>query len=358
MITSSTFRRSLTVVIAMAAMVMPCLAQVAVPAPTGTTVSFPEKLTFSGYVQGRYTDNLGDLSSPTGSRIPSAFDAKRAYASLRADINQHISATVMAALAQSPTSTFNLLEAYGEYRFNPTVSTRLGLSRIPFGYELPLSSASLITLERSQVTQVLLYDFEFDRGFFAYYNPINPKVSLALGLVNGSTNIVNNVKAPDQTTRKNFVGRLGYSLPWGKIGVSTYQGTDPDGVVMDRNGADLELAYGGFTLLSEALVARGVVADTATDGTTPIVFTSTNAKARGAYATLAYLCPITQLQPYVRLDTFDPHEDTDHNFSRATGGINYLMKNNSKVTLEYQTIDNQANLAQHRSFSTQYQVCF
>ena len=219
-------------------------------------MSAPVKYFFTGYVQGRFSETFGEVGVGSAAvEVPDTFEIRRAYIMLKATVDEHIGATVLVNAFNTnrlPTgevvgNDLNLLEAYGEYTAKP-FSGRLGLSRIPFGYEVPLSSASLITLERSLILQDLVFPFAFDRGIFGYYQ--QPQgLGVALAVTNGRT--VN--AAIDNNDRKNVIGRISYALKNnGTIGLSRYQGDNPNtGATLDVNDLDIVYNFGPLLVLSE-----------------------------------------------------------------------------------------------------------
>jgi len=242
-----------------------------------------------------------------------------------------------AAILFNGVPSTSLLEAYGDYTVKP-FSTRLGLSRIPFGYEVPLSSSRLITLERSKVATDLLVPFTFDKGLFWYYQP-GQGPNLALALTNGTPPNV----PTDTNERKDFIGRLSHAIPGGEIGLSMYQGNNPtNNQTMDRTGIDLETKQGPVTLLSEVIAGR--------DGTTDSL---------GGYVTLAYQKDGTPSQPYIRFDTFDRDDAVpDDVYNRVTVGYNHYLATGTRVTLEYESINDEQEPDLNGRITTQYQVSF
>lgn len=322
---------------------LPTFADTTAPTPT---IPQPVKYTVNGYVQGRYTDDFGQ-GSKNGS-----FDVTRAYINLRADVNQHISAVMMV----SGTPKVGVKEAYGEYAFNPSVKARLGLSRIPFGYEVQVSSSRLITLERSQaVSELLAKEFTFDRGLYAYYTPKSSPLSLSAGITNGN---FTDAKSADDTlfprdtnNTKNIVARVGYAIPGGQVGVSAYIGKHPNGETMDRYDAELEATWGALTVQSEVITGKG-------SSLTPSTYSGDH-HALGGYAILAYRKPGTQGQPYIRAEAYDPDTDSgDNSYKSATVGYNHYLTDNSKLTLEYRAINDNLHPHAHGTLGAQYQVSF
>lgn len=299
------------------------LAVLALPA-----LAAPAIFAFNGYVQGRFSETIG---APT----PDSFEAKRAYVALRATIDPNYSAYLLV----SGFNTVSVLEAYAEYTDAP-FSARLGLSRVPFGYEIPLSSSRLITLERSEVIQDLVYPYTFDRGVFAYYQPKSGFTG-ALALTNGEP-----VGIPrDDEENKTLIARLGHAIPGGQLGASIYNGREPGaGVTADLElvGVDAQWASGPFTVLSEYVTGSRGTAD-----------------PNGGYLTVAYRQADSRLQPYLRYDSYDRDSNLpNRDFTRYTTGVNYFPNPATRLTLEYETFDDDLNAALEGRITAQAQVSF
>lgn len=300
----------------------------------------PVKWTIAGYVQGRYTNVLGETPGvPDPVDQTDNFDIKRAYLVLRVAVDEHTGAFLMAN-GYNQNKAIELLEAYGFYTDGP-YTAQLGLARIPFGYESPLSSAGLITLERSQVIQTNIYPFGFDRGVFGYYTPAKG-LRAAAAVTNGS--LIN--VSTDNNEGKNFIGHLGYPVPNGMIGASYYTGNKPGGTPdqqLRATGVDLQWKPGPFTVISEYLVGENAGAD-----------------FRGYYVTVGYRKAGSATQPYIRYDVYDPDTDVaaDNDFSRVTLGANHFLNAKTRVTLEYEAINDDLQPDLDGRVAFQYQVSF
>ena len=334
--------------------VLPALSQAPAPAsapeaaPTVTTVNKNVQWIWTGYVQGRFTDSVVKTATGTGASDAN-FSLPRAYLYLDAVVNPKIDGIFNLSLAPcKPANYPYLLEGYAQYTFDAakTCKVRLGESRIPYGYETPLSSAALITLERSQAQSSLLYTYyTFDRGLFGYFKKAMPAgyaitgFNLSAAVTNGttcypSTSSPLNLNAgtstsylPDPNGDKNVIARAGCSFTGGEIGASIYSGTSPlTNATMNRLGYDLKYANHGFTLLSEGIWGKDAYIHTS-----------------GLYATLAYQQAGAKGQPYIRLDTYKPDDSVNNNlYARATVGFNYFLTPLTRLTAEVQAIDNQA----------------
>ena len=302
-------------------------------------------LTTIGYLQGRFEDNLNGPKTNT-------FDIKRAALYMRAMVSDKVGATVF--VANNPgTGNVEFQHAYVNYD-SGVVEGRLGLSPVPFGYENPVTSCRLVTLERSEVSRALFGPYALDRGAFAFYAP-KTGFNYSLSVVNGTAYTTQT----DPNNKKNLAGRVGYAIPGGEVGASIYEGTAPSAAAgaaanatanMQRYGLDLITVRGPYTVVSELIDGRG-----------DIVKGVSSTDALGGYLTVAYRIPGTASQPYVRYDAFNPTVHTPGNyFQRATLGYSYFLNPTSKLSAEYQLMKgnmyNKPNIP--NAFGLQYQVIF
>ncbi|HEY3376916.1 MAG TPA: hypothetical protein VGL77_05415, partial [Armatimonadota bacterium] len=178
--------------------------------------------------------------------------------------------------------------------------------------------------------------------------PVGKPFTVSAGITNGS---FLDTQA-DENSHKNFVGRVGYNLLGGQIGASVYRGHSPNGLVMNRTGLDLEINRGPLLIQGEAAQGYGRMS-------TATVPTFVNAESRGAYLTFAYQKAGSPRQPYLRLDTYDPDVDSaNDNYRRATVGYNYYLTGNTKLTVEYQAIQDELRPNVDGNIGAQYQVSF
>lgn len=151
----------------------------------------------------------------------------------------------------------------------------VGVADVPFGYENPSSTPSMVFMERSQIVRTTLPGKK-DLGAFLYVRWLALRVSAAV--VNGQfvdPAYGNN----DPTTPKNVMARAGVDLGWMRAGISGYVGEalfpDPAGtpdvtVRGDRNRygadfgvtADLIPRIGSSTLMLELIQSRDLETDT------------------------------------------------------------------------------------------------
>jgi len=310
--------------------------------------SAPMKWTLGGYLQARFTEDFGSIDYPAAADNPSTFTALRPSILLRAFDDEHL---FLQLFLQAPrgSSSPEFMHAFAEYRAAP-YAARAGLFPAPFGYENPLSSAGLITTERSQASQELIGALANDRGIYVHYMPgPEGKFNAALALVNGQPYNVSH----DTNNAKNLVARVGYYLPGGEVGVSAISGKGREAIdpgTFNRFAVDLVWAKAPFTIIGEYIAG--------TTGT-PIELVEVKTDARGGYLTFAYRAPDTPWMPYLRLDVLDRDTDAAGDyFNRITGGVSYYLNANSKLQAELESINDQRNPDLEGRFTLQYQITF
>lgn len=317
-------------------------------------VSLFPRFTYSGYVQGRYNvpfDSSGNSKSTAQSN--------RAILWLRAGVTDNIGVvfdisgdslfngnTTSGATVNNGVTGTKFIEQYVEYLKAP-YSARLGLSRIPFGYEVQAGTQTLITLERSHVVNSLLPTgkYGYDHGAFGYYLPAKG-ATFAFGVVNGENLDVLN----DSNHGKNIVSRLGVRTGKGDFGASYYDGTLPTATgIQDVNRFGLDALYrsGPYVLVSEYLTGKNGDVD-----------------AKGWYVTAAYQRAGSKHQTYVRYDTYTPNTNAgSKEFKRWSVGHSIYFSKLTKFTLEYDAINNTATTTGAKdpldgSLTAQVQVVF
>lgn len=303
----------------------------------------PMKWTLGGYLQTRLTEDLGSPAS--GAATPSTFLDTRPSVLIRATDDQHVFLQMFFSMRSG--TGLEVQHAFAEYRAAPWAA-RLGLGPVPFGYENPVTSAALITTERSQASARLIGTFALDRGAQVIYK--NPNgFNAAVGAFNGQPYTVSS----DTNSNKTLAGRIGYLLPKGKgdIGLSLYDGagtgaTNP--IDVQRMAVDVLYKPANFTILGEYFTGEGDIINNVAD-----------VKGKGGYLTVAYRKPGSAFMPYLRVDTFDPNDDVDNDtFDRITGGVSYYLNETSKVQAEFESINDDLNPDLDGRYTLQYQIIY
>lgn len=185
---------------------LPFAASAQVPVPIKDTT---KTLVLSGYIQAQYqlADSVGIPSYDGGDFTPnldSRFAIRRAR--LQADYTRKfISGSIQFDLV--PTN-MRITDAYIQFtdpKFQ-TFNLGIGLTNVPFGYEVQVSSFALESIERSRVVQTIFPDEKDLGSILMVQTPKQSKwnfLKLSLGLVSGSGRNFN-----DYDSRKNFVTTL------------------------------------------------------------------------------------------------------------------------------------------------------
>lgn len=151
---------------------------------------------------------------------------------------------------------------------------------------------------------------------------VNEQIGLnyAAAVVNGSSGYA------DTNKKKDFVGRLGFTLPMGlAVGGSAYLGqaapTDGVGDDVDKNrfGVDLKAVSGPILVQAEAILGKNHETD-----------------AMGFYVLGAYKVT-PKVQAVGRYDMFDPDTDgEDDSTSRIRAGVNCFIAGSNQVQIFYE----------------------
>ncbi len=312
------------------ALAIPAFSQTA---PAAAPAPIMPVLTFNGYIQARAFEGIG-----TTTKAQDGFALQRGYFITTAKIGDNVSARLVAkqTASSSDTGSLNLIEAWGQYAMG-NYAVKAGLVGIPFGYENPLSSSKLITLERSAISMAQVYNYAFDRGVCVGYMP-KTGPNLVAAVVNGA-----NLYAPANTDNTvNGVMRVGDNTKWGNVGVSLYNGRL-------NNASEQILGFDGQSQVGPCTVQTELIQ--AKNG---------NVTSDGGYLTLAYKPSLVpNCQPYARYDVYDANvanASRGDYFQRITLGANYFLNPFTRVTLEYQGIGKVNNAAYSTVTSTHGQV--
>jgi hypothetical protein len=289
------------------------------------------QLQTSFIVQSRLILPVSDEGNTTNN---SSFDVRRSNVTFKARVDPRVSALVTINMG-SGNSFLN--EAYAQYQQLPW-QARLGLVRIPFGYEMPLSSAKVIPLERSRaITSLFSSKRDYDRGLFVYH--LKDNSDFAVAVTNGGN--VDTIVDPD--TDKAVVAHIGRRIGTAYLGASYYTGTYAvTGKKMDRIGVDLQYSRGAVLLLAEAITGHD--GDTGTDG---------------GYGLLAYQRPGSAMQYYGRYDVYDQNCDAvGDSYRRVSVGANRYVNANTKLTVEYDFVHDPKTPMLVGQFGMQWQIAY
>jgi hypothetical protein len=206
-----------------------------------------------------------------------------------------------------------LLMAWGE-KTKGNDTYRMGLYKSPFGYETGLSSASLVTLERSKAVSELVYKpWSFDNGF--YWDRTDGSTTISAAVTNGEPMQNALPVNRDSDNVKNFTARIGSTKAKSVCGASAMYGDSGDLTIY---GLDGRTTGTDINLIGEAVYAddHGVKKD-------------------GFYLTAACNKANQTYHPYARLDWYDSDADTsDNEYTGFTIGVSRNVNTMTKETIE------------------------
>ncbi len=363
---------------------------------TKATVDGLNKFKVGGLMQVQYmyysdTNLAGGDHSKQG-----AWSIKRGRIKTTYDAGKGVSAVWQPNFDES--GTFSTKDAFLEFQepWLKAFGVRAGLQDMPFGFEIPYSSSSIETMERSRFENNGPFNGEKDLGVVLFVHPAEvPFLNAKVGWMNGQSNT--NVSYQDP---KDILGRVGFSVPFNDLGLDidggvsyyndqkllvndtlrhytdsamkTYTGRLHQKMDAHVLGADLQ-AYveipmvGGLKILGEYYGGKVVGSKNSLKPYlgTNIASTSTGVadirNAMGFYVTtvLNPIAIIPQLQLVYRFDYFDPNTDvsgnkvdavngfssTDIAYTTNTIGVNWFVTGNLRLSLAYDIIANETTSA-------------
>jgi hypothetical protein len=303
--------------------------------PPPSRPSLPQA-SVTGYLQSVYEDPHD--TNDDGAVAPDSFSMKRVRVRLKADFRDRVGFTILLELAtaQSP-----LRDGYVTLKL-PHHELRFGQQKTPFGYENPLSSTNLYTVNRALVSDQLgrgpdLRDLAL--GVYGTWKlPFDLGAEYAVTLSNGT-----GANRREDTERKNVWGRAGVTYApkglgvSGALGVSAARGdqlalgelamdpSDDFHALFHRLGVDVRLDTKWLFLVFEYLL-----------GSTEITADGAAADPRGWYALAVGKTPWNG-GPLFKIDQLDLDKGTAGNSNlRYTVGGYYDFGKTVRVLANYE----------------------
>jgi hypothetical protein len=190
-----------------------------------------KRIKFSGYVQSQFqwADSSG-ISSVAGGNFDAHIDKRFKVRRAEFKTMYDNGITQIVANIDVTQNGINIKDAYGKFTEQrlKEFSLTAGIFSRPFGFEVPFSSGSLESPERSRIIQTL-FPGERDLGAMIGFqprasSPFNP-LKIEAGMFNGTGNNVN-----DFDFQKDFIGNIHWNKPLKSeklsyaLGVSYYDG--------------------------------------------------------------------------------------------------------------------------------------
>lgn len=215
------------------------------------------------------------------------------------------------------------------------ITLEMGRFLLPFGLETPINPYWLPAVDYSLTTTEMMTGW-WDVGAKIYGKKlVSEKLTLnyVAAVVNGNTG-----GFKDNNKSKDFLGRIGVSLPMGlSLGGSGYIGKAPvdgeeDDVTKNRFGGDVKLSSGPLLVQAEGILGKD-------DETDSIAF-----YVLGAFK----IHPCTQL--VAKFDFHDPNTDSEAEndaVNRIRVGANFFIAGNNQLQVFYQLRNNADETTSH-----------
>lgn len=307
---------------------------------TGNAEKEWPSLRFAGFLQQQFV-------SGQNPDAPATFSIKRARVGVRGAITDNISLNVVGGYAEPPENTPRLVNAFVDFDLHPLFQVRTGQFLLPFGLEGPEPIFLNPAIERSHTVR-RINTFTMFRDVGIQLSGDKSMFGYALAIVNGA--------GANQNARiepKDLMGRISiHPLEHFTIGVSGHAGSyqpDPDAEEYEsRRRAGIDFYYkkepllvrGEWMLRRDHLAAGGTL------------------KMRGGYLLGGYRFS-EKIECIARIEYYDPNTSLEDNRLKViTLGANFYFLGNTRLSINYEFIDDQNNPDIGNQLTAQMQVVF
>lgn len=275
------------------------------------------------------------------------FDIRRCTIGISAPINDdgtEIKLGAELAGLDDEDGEFELDEAVITHPLNAEWEARVGYSDAIFGYDLSYSSSRRLPFERAQATRRLFRGGK-DTGIYCMYEPQNGGIGTPSGVV-GITNDIEDTADwfDEHDTSFAFVGGLNWALPNnGQAGLS-YMSSSREGTIGGVRTEWDDYVWGAHVRYNSnsnfAFQAEYLGGDQQEVGVS------------GWYGLLELRPNSGDTAFFYRYDTYDDGDPDD--YCRHTAGVAMEVGSQSRVTLQYEDIDDEG--VDGSTFGIQWQV--
>ncbi len=362
---------------------------------TKATVDALKKIKLSGYIQAQFQSaEIDGISSFSGGNFSTGIHNRFLVRRGRLKVTYDNDITNYVVQIDATEKGLGLKDAYVLFKepWLKSFGVKAGIFDRPFGFEISYSSSSREAPERSRMFQTL-FPGERDLGASFEYSPYIPFEDF-LGYFNfkGGLFAGNGINA-EVDNRKDFIGRLGFSIPFYEEnlaidgGVSTYIGgvklaagksiytvdsptfatADTKTTFADRNylGLDLQVYYalpvlGNFTLRGELITGKQP-GGSASSSSSPTALQTGDIYLRNFFG--YYINFVQNLgdknQLVVKYDVYDPNTDVegdqigavsaaklgsgDIKYSTLGLGLVHYWDDNIKFVFYYDSVSNETS---------------
>jgi hypothetical protein len=256
-------------------------------------------------------------------------------------------------LATVNVDEIELKDAWIRRKLNDHASVRMGFASVPFGFEVPYSSARRLPLERSRVAQQL-FPGERDLGLYFTFTPKTPKApQIDVGYGQGLRNWYRAAGNGDVDTDSSaLIARAQWELANKSLAGISYMMGDRTRTVGGNatkfNGEDVLGAFVRYNLPQtwafQAEYFDGTILDVDVDGYYGMV----EHKLKNQPGTLFY-----------RYDGYDDGRAATRDYKAHTLGLGWELGKNERLTVQVEDIrNNDAAGTKYTNFGVQWQVSY
>lgn len=302
-----------------------------------------------GYLQPQLDYHFYGKNSSGKSLDQSTFKFNRARIGVTGSIPYDVEYYVLLEASPNAYGHPYLLDAFVSYtRLGPYARFSLGSFKSPISLELNTPCNALYTINRSLVVDELTPNRDLGFMMLGSSDTLNILGLQTVNLFRYSLSVTNGtgVLGLDNNNGKTYAGRIVFT-PWKHLSLGAsylfgkYKAADPSATQDDektRYGFDAEFKFGNLLVQGEYLHGddKGSYTVGGGCGSTPEI--RTGSVLRDGYFVMAAYNTPWNLQPVIKVETYDPNKDAASNTDRQniiTFGLNYFLNDWTRIQLNY-----------------------
>ncbi len=284
-----------------------------------------------GFIQPQYEYHFTENEDIVGSKNSNTFKFKRARIGVTGKIPYDFSYYVVIENSAfvSSTGAPYLLDAFISYRRYSWAKVSVGSFKQPFGLEVNTSCSGLHTIERAMVSDQIVAP-QRDMGIMVFGDFNDKMFKYSVALMNGR-----GLGTKDNNNKKDLIGRVVLKpLDFLSVGGSFRYGYPmTDTVTRTSLAAEIEVNYSNFRLQAEYIYDEGDYNTAAGGGcgSDPILL----GEKRGGWWAMAMYKFYFNLEPVIKVESFDSGDAAGYGEFITTFGVNYFFNDNVRLQANY-----------------------